>query len=310
MKSVFFSLLLTAVLTQEHHHAHHYDHHPSDQSSNGQYKVVTYFPEWAIYDQKFFVKDLPAKQLTHINYAFTKVSSSGEIQLSDPWAAVEMPMEGGVKGNLGALILLKQQNPGLKTLVSIGGWSDSDRFSDVALNDQTRQKFARSAVAFVNEHQMDGIDIDWEYPVGGGMDKNHHRPEDGGNYVLLLKELRAQLNALGQQKGKQYLLTVASPAGDDNFKTFKLGDMAKYLDWFNLMTYDYHGDWESQTNHQAALYANPQDPSSQKNRYFIDYTVSHYIAGGVPSQKIVLGTPLYCRGWKETRRHDVLGCFE
>jgi chitinase len=151
----------------------------------------------------------------------------------------------------------------------------------------------------VTKYQFDGVDIDWEYPVSGGEPHNHNRPEDGSNYVLLLKELRNQLNQLSaEHNGKQYFLTVASPAGEDNFRTFKLGEMATYLDWFNLMTYDYHGDWESTTNHQAALYANPIDPSDLAKKYIIDYTINAYIKAGVPSKKIVLGVPQYCRGWK------------
>jgi chitinase len=73
--------------------------------------------------------------------------------------------------------------------------------------------------------------------------------------------------------------------------------MAQYIDWFNIMTYDFHGSWENQANHQAALFGNPQDPSSTASRYFADYAIQHYIALGVPSSKIVMGAPIYGRGW-------------
>lgn len=115
----------------------------------------------------------------------------------------------------------------------------------------------------MNKYQFDGIDIDWEYPVSGGQPGNRYRPEDGENYIKLVKELRSQLNSLEKETGFKYLLTIASPAGYDKITNFKLSEMEPYIDWFNVMTYDYHGSWEpGMTNHQAPLYANPNDTSS------------------------------------------------
>jgi len=91
---------------------------------------------------------------------------------------------------------LKSQNRHLKTLISVGGWTLSQRFSDIALTDESRLKFAKSAVTFMQKYQFDGIDIDWEYPVSGGEPGNRYRPEDGDNYVKLVKEVRSQLNTL------------------------------------------------------------------------------------------------------------------
>jgi chitinase len=144
----------------------------------------------------------------------------------------------------------------------VGGWSLSQRFSDIALTDESRSRFARSAVKFMQSYQFDGIDIDWEYPVSGGQPGNTYRPEDGANYVKLVREVRSQLDSLGGKTGLKYLLTIASPAGHDKIANFRLSEMEPFLDWFNLMTYDYHGSWEpGMTNHQAPLYANPMDPS-------------------------------------------------
>jgi chitinase len=171
---------------------------PVAQSAD--YKVITYFAEWAIYGRNYIVSDLPATALTHINYAFAKIDDNGEVAIVDAWAATDKPFgddtwDTPLRGNFHALIKLKEKYPYLKTLISVGGWSLSDKFSDAALTDASRQKFAKSAVAFMKKYQFDGVDIDWEYPVSGGLPNNKYRPEDGANYVLLCKELRAQLDA-------------------------------------------------------------------------------------------------------------------
>jgi chitinase len=231
-------------------------------------KIIVYFAEWAIYARNHQVSDLPASQITHINYAFAQLNYEGDVSIYDSWAAVEKPFgndtwESPLKGTYHALQVLKSQNPHLKTLISVGGWSLSQRFSDIALTDESRLKFAESAVKFMHKYQFDGIDIDWEYPVSGGEPGNRYRPEDGENYVKLVKEVRSLLNSLEKETGLKYLLTIASPAGYDKIANFKLSEMEPYLDWFNLMTYDYHGSWEpGMTNHHAPLYANPKDPSS------------------------------------------------
>ncbi|TNV73228.1 hypothetical protein FGO68_gene2295 [Halteria grandinella] len=266
------------------------------------YRVVSYFAEWSIYARNYIVSDLPAPALTHVNYAFAKIDDQGEVAIVDAWAATDKPFgddtwDTPLRGNLHALIKLKQKYPHISTLISIGGWSLSDKFSDVALTDASRQKFAASAVAFMKRYQFDGVDIDWEYPVSGGLPNNKYRPEDSQNYVLLCKTLRQILDTQGAADGRHYLLTVAAAAGDDKYANFKLSEMAPYLDWFNIMSYDYHGSWETQTNHQAALFGNPADPSTQGARYSADYTIQHYIQLGVPASKIVMGAPIYGRGW-------------
>ncbi|MFN5288653.1 MAG: glycoside hydrolase family 18 protein, partial [Planctomycetia bacterium] len=136
-----------------------------------------------------------------------------------------------------------------------------------------------------------------EYPVSGGLSSNVYRPEDGANYVELVKEVRRQLEVAGATDSRHYLLTIAAPAGYDKYNNFQLAAMSPSLDWFNVMTYDYHGTWENQTNHQAALFANPNDPSGVGAQYNVDFTIQAYMDAGVPTGKIVMGAPIYGRGW-------------
>ncbi|MEB3190360.1 MAG: glycosyl hydrolase family 18 protein [Snowella sp.] len=278
----------------------------SNTSVTPKYVVAAYYPEWAIYDRNFQVKDIPVNNLTHIFYAFAKIDGNGEVATFDPWAATQITFNGkytwdqsvaNQAGNFAELKTLKTANPQLSNMLSIGGWTLSSPFSDVALTDASRKKFATSAVNFIVKYGFDGIDLDWEYPVGGGLSGNVNRPEDKHNYTLLVSELRSQLNVQKTKDGKTYQLTIASPAGFDKIANFELGQMAPYLDFFNVMTYDYHGTWEKQTNHQAALYSNPNDPSANKTQYNIASTIQQYKNAGVKAEDIVLGAPLYGVSW-------------
>lgn len=263
------------------------------------YVSVGYFAEWDVYDRNYHVSDIPADKLTHLIYAFAQITPSGEVELFDTYAATQKAYPGDawnedLRGSFKQLLLLKQKHPHLKTLIAIGGWTLSEPFSDAALTPESRLKFVISAVNFMHRYGFDGIDIDWEYPQGGGLAKG--RPQDKENFTLLVAELRNQLNQLSKETGKTYLLTVASPAGDQ-LKHYELSEAAKYIDWYNLMAYDFHGSWEKATNHQSALYQSSGDPSSVAERYNVSYAVHSYLNAGVPAKQIVLGIPLYSRGW-------------
>src|ERR1700679_219199 len=126
------------------------------------------------------------KKLTHINYAFVDVKDNRA------WLHYEKTDT----LNFRNLNQLKQQNPDLKILISIGGWTWSGKFSDAVLTDTSRQRFVASAVDIVKKYDLDGIDIDWEYPSLQGLQGNVFRSEDNQNYVLLFKELRRQTDSL------------------------------------------------------------------------------------------------------------------
>lgn len=138
---------------------------------------------------------------------------------------------------------------------------------------------------------FDGIDIDWEYPAAEGNTGNIFRPEDTQNFTALLAEFRSQLDAY--QPGM--LLTIAAPAGEGNYSKIVLDEIPQYLDWINLMTYDFHGPWEMTTNFQANLYTSRKDPATPK--ISIDSTVQAYLRAGVPANQVIVGVPFYGHGW-------------
>jgi chitinase len=271
----------------------------------GDKRLVGYFAEWGIYGRKYNVCDIPAEKLTHINYAFARITN-GECALFDSYAAIDKAYSGDrwdageLRGSFKQLQVLKKKHPHLKTLISVGGWTLSGAFSDVALTEAARAKFAKSCVAFMLKYGFDGIDIDWEYPVGGGLESNKVRPEDKQNYTLLLAELRKQIDEQGKKDTKSYLLTIAAPAGPKSIAHLEVEKIHKSLDWINLMTYDFHGGWSPVTNFHAPLYPAKDDPIKDENvrkHFNVDSAVKAYLGAGVPAEKLVVGVPFYGRGW-------------
>jgi chitinase len=279
---------------------------PSSAQTQPPYRIVGYFPSWAIYDRKYFVTDIPADKLTHINYAFATVSPDGGVEMIDPWADTQFPYlddpdDAPLKGNMRQLQLLKQAHPNLQTLISIGGWTESDRFSDAALTPESRAAFARSAADFMAHYGFDGVDIDWEYPTGGGEPGNIERAADPENFVLLLEALRAALDAQGGQNGRHYLLTIAAGAAPDAYEPLDWVRISAALDWINVMTYDMSGAWSEVTGFNAPLYYSSQ---SAPEGISTDSTLQAILEAGVPPEKLLMGVPFYGKGWSGVRAQN------
>lgn len=259
------------------------------------YKVIGYFPNWGMYrNPSFYPHDINANLVTHINYAFTKVDTAGNIILFDPWADTDYRQDWNTQkpywGHFRELYELKQKHPHLKTLVSVGGWTLSDTFSELAANPQARKNFAQNAVRFCKQFDFDGVDIDWEYP---GFAEHSGRPQDKVNFTLFLEELHRAAKA----QNPPLLVTIAAPAGPWHYKNMEVAHIHQYLDWINIMTYDFHGAWggdqDSITNHHSALYAG-KEGNQELN---VNSAVQYYLEQGVPHNKLVVGMPLYGRSF-------------
>ncbi len=257
--------------------------------------IIGYYTGWSTYNGRQ-IAELDAAKLTHINYAFANIDDSLRITLGDPYADVQKAFPGDAatdkfRGNFNQLIKLKAKHPHLRTLISVGGWSWSEKFSDVALTDASRTIFADSAVAFIVQYGFDGIDIDWEYPVSGGEADNVKRPEDKQNFTLLMQKLRAKLDAQGTKDGRQYLLTMAGAAGTYYTNNVELGKLQQYADYINLMSYDFHGLWDAKTGVNAPLFQDPNSPNAWDTS--VSDAVQLYLASGVPAAKLNMGIPFY-----------------
>jgi chitinase len=266
-------------------------------------RIIGYYTSWSIYARGYMVTDIPADKLTHLNYAFANISKEGEVILGDEWADVQFPYpddEGGgesdFQGNFRQFQLLKEAHPNLQTLISIGGWTWSGRFSDVALTEESRQKFAQSAVDFMVRYGFDGVDLDWEYPTGGGLSTNTSRPEDKENFILLLAEVRAQLDAQGEKDGRHYLLTIATGAGRFSYEGLEWARIHPLLDWINVMAYDMSGGWSEQSGFNAPLYDSSESPVETTS---VDTALQDYLAFGIPPEKLSLGVAFYARAFNK-----------
>jgi chitinase len=143
---------------------------------------------------------------------------------------------------------------------------------------------------------FDGIDIDWEWPGSEGNAGNIIRPEDKQNFTKLLAEFRKQLDTYGKQANEDYLLTAFLPASSAKIDAgVEVPDIFDPLSFATVQGYDFHGAWESTTNHQSNLYTSPNDPSNP--RYSVDSVVNEYLSRDAPAKQLVAGVPFYSRGW-------------
>nr|AIT18888.1 chitinase [Hirsutella thompsonii] len=179
----------------------------------------------------------------------------------------------------------------MKIMLSIGGWTWSTNFPAAAATPAGRLNFAKSAVTIMKDWAFDGIDIDWEYPAD---------ETQASNMILLLQTVRDELDAYAAKSasGHHFELSIAAPAGPDNYKKLHLADLGRVLDHVNLMAYDFAGSWSNFSGHNANLYPNPSNIDATP--FNTDDAVQAYIKGGVPSEKIVLGMPIYGRSFAST----------
>ncbi|HEV7595791.1 MAG TPA: glycoside hydrolase family 18 protein [Gemmatimonadaceae bacterium] len=257
---------------------------PSPTSGPSLPRVVGYLASWGVGSKGTRIADLPARDLTHIFYAFGDVRSDGQAGIANQGT------------NFDELARLKALNPHLKVAISIGGWTGSGRFSDVALTDSSRRLFARSAIDLFIRQQpgvFDGIDIDWEFPVAGGLAGNIERPADRANFTLLLAELRGLLDAEGVQDHRHYELTIAASARPLEIANLEIARIAPLLDFINVMTYDYHSG-PGTTNFNAPLYAAKGDPTPGLN---VDASIRAFVDAGVAPGKLLVGVPFYGHGY-------------
>ncbi|MFI7109000.1 glycoside hydrolase family 18 protein [Nonomuraea sp. NPDC050227] len=285
------------------------------------FKRVAYFIQWGVYGRNYHVKDVDtsgaAAKLTHLNYAFGFVNAEGSCYSADPWADWQRPVPAeqsvdgvadqpgqALNGNLNQLRKLKAKHPGLKVLISLGGWTGSKYFSDAVLTAESRSALARSCVDLwlrgnlpglepgAGAGVFDGVDLDWEWPGSAGNDGNVIRPEDRRNFTLFVEELRAQLRAFSASSQLTAFLPAAAAKIDAGFEVRRV---FRSLDFATVQGYDLHGTWESRTGHNGNLFNDRRDPNPV--RYSVDQTVRDYLSRGAPGRKIVVGVPAYGQGW-------------
>jgi len=263
----------------------------------GDFAVMGYLASWSAAARPALFDELDVSRLTHIIYAFGDIGEDGSVALADPCAEIGR-CDGGpgprypVFSRLGEL---KRLNPKLKVLVAFGGWNGSSHFSEIAATPEGRERFARSVIdTFFRPYPglFDGVDIDWEYPVGGGLTPG--RPEDRDNLAALLSTVRGALDVAAPEN-QRHELGIAVSASPEMIDASYPPTLAAHVDHVNVMSYDYHVG-SAIAHHNAPLFALPDDPTPTAS---VAASLRAWRDAGVPADRLVLGIPFYARAFAD-----------
>ena len=242
----------------------------------------------------FNPENLPLDKLTHIIYSFTVVIGN-EMKFKNDSSAIKLKM----------LVDQKKKHPHLKVMIACGGWGGSGGFSEMDRSVENRNKFVNSAIRFIRKFDLDGLDIDWEYPGMEGIG-NPYIPEDKENFTSLMLELREAMDKIG----KDQVLTFAAAGWERYFDHVELDKVMQYATYINIMSYDLAGGDDSFTSHHTNLgWVTMEDiegtPAAGRIREEGDSTkpfsaekiISFCIEKGVRPAQIVIGAAFYGKGW-------------
>ncbi|XP_044010151.1 chitotriosidase-1-like [Aphidius gifuensis] len=241
--------------------------------------VVCYVADWTIGRPgraRFDIDNVDANLCTHVIYSFVGLTDNNDIKLP----------ERGTDG-INKLRALKNINRNLKTMVAVGGGAEgSKRFSRLVSSPNSRGQFIQNSIRFMKNHNLDGLDLDWEYPAQG----NGASPQDVPNYTAFVREFKNSF-------GNRYLLTAAVPSSEWTARpSYDIRGVCNNLDFVNLMAYDLHNAEDPVTGMQAGLYgpgANDKDTVVSH----LSAGVSYWINNGCPARKLNLGVPFYAKTW-------------
>ncbi|MCK9795342.1 glycosyl hydrolase family 18 protein [Isoptericola sp. 4D.3] len=309
------------------------------------FTTLGYFPAWATETHGYEVADLAhtgaAADLTHLTYAFGNVTSDLVCDITDAEGpegpegdpqndylrlfgaaasvdGVADSPDQALAGNFNQLRKLKEAYPGLKVMISLGGWTWSDNFAEATLTPESRQRLVDSCIDTYLDGNLpvvgaqggagaaagifDGFDVDWEWPAADGEHPAPHPDVEKENFLALMELFRAELDERTAATGDDYLLTGFAPAGWAPRTQGGWDDprLAAVVDFLNVQGYDYTGPWAAtQTGHQGNLhpYTNP-DGSSANWGLAADGLLGAYRAAGYDGDQLVLGMAAYGYGWE------------
>ncbi|KAJ1966455.1 hypothetical protein IWQ62_002422 [Dispira parvispora] len=251
--------------------------------------VSVYYPDWRQKDMP--VDKIPFEKITHLNYAFALLDKSYAVSFTSQ--------------DLLKQVVAKAKKSQVKVILSVGGWSGSQYFSSMAKSPDSRKKAIDGMVNAVSEYQLDGLDVDWEYPGRKGSECNEEPDiqNDSKNLLLLLQELRKALDTkFGAGK---ILITMAvrvEPFDGPNGPLTDVSEYGKVLDYINVMAYDIYGGWSETTGANAPF--NYDSKNADQVKYSFVQSIEAWTKAKFPADRIVAGLAAYGRAMSTTSPMD------
>jgi len=238
----------------------------------GKFAVIAYSM-----DRSNEIDKYPVEKLTHIIYSFLHLKGNVLNERDSDSLAISH------------LVTLKNRNPELRVILSLGGWAGCKTCPDVFGTETGRTEFAQSVKRMLVKYQADGLDLDWEYPAIESAPGFPYYPADRHNFTLLLQTLRQTL-------GTTYELSFAA-GGFRSFleKSIEWEQVMPLLNYVNLMTYDYTNGYSKLSGHHSPLFSTPQQTGS------VDFAVKFLDSLRVPREKMIIGAAFYARVFKDAQ---------
>jgi chitinase len=208
---------------------------------------------------------------THLCHAFVVADEDGKLRESRSCPSKELVNDA------------HQAN--VQVLLSLGGWGWDKQFAATMSRPEAEERYVQAVMAIVDEYDYDGIDLDWEYP---------DTPEEAAGFERLTRRFRAELDKLGQRKGRRLAQTMAASANPATLKWLRNELLLETMDWVNVMTYDFAGDWTNFAGHHSPLFASSKKPGRPHST---ELSMKHLLERGMPADRLVVGLPLYGKGF-------------
>ncbi|WP_165250842.1 glycoside hydrolase family 18 protein [Paludisphaera soli] len=217
-------------------------------------------------------RNLNYKLYTHICHAFLTAGPDGKLNPNRSVPSRALTAEAHAAG--------------VKVLISLGGWGWDDQFRAIVADREAEARYVEAVVRMVDENDYDGIDLDWEYP---------DRDDEVPGFERLTRTFRERLDAIGRAKGRRMFVTMAASSNYGTFSRLDTAFLVETMDWINVMTYDYAGDWSSRAGHNSPLFASSKDGPNggSTERSMLGFLEKR----GVPADRLAVGLALYGRGF-------------